>query len=160
MLLTLSDGVTTITLSGGSNAILGCTYFPDTAQYRESAWQPVTETAEVNLRGTRSAMRATTGNIETLLQAAQRGQATGAGPRVFVNYKPVDANAATYRSEVFDGRVVWSTDPGLRRLGDTNPTTRIAVIWTRAPGWDGPETEISLSSQIAISGDGRAHRNQ
>jgi hypothetical protein len=47
---------------------------------------------------------------------------------------------------VFDGRVVWSTDPGLRRLGDTNPTVRIDVIWTRAPGWDGDLTQISLSA--------------
>ena len=38
------------------------------------------------------------------------------------------------------------TDPGLRRLGDTNPTVRVDVIWTRAPGWDGALTQISLSA--------------
>lgn len=145
MYLDISDGTTTVVLSGTS-PVKGCTYFPATAQYRGGDWQPVTEDATVNLQGTAANIRTTINNIEQLVQAAIRRQETGVGDRVYVNYKPVDADAATYRSEVFDGRVVWSTDPGLRRLGDTNPPVQVAVIWTRAPGWDGAETEASISA--------------
>ncbi len=153
MYLDISDGTTTVVLSGTS-PVRGCTYFPATAQYRNGDWQPVTEDAVVNLIGTAANIRTTINSIETLLQAAIRRQETGVGDRVFVNYKPVDADAAAYRSEVFDGRVVWSTDPGLRRLGDTNPPIQVDVIWTRAPGWDGAETEASISSngQAAATG--------
>lgn len=161
MYLDITDGTTTVVLSGTS-PVLGCTYFPDTAQYRNGAWQPVTESAEVNLRGTATAIRATVSSIARLLQQADDRQKTGVGPRVFVNYKPVDADSTAYRAEVLEGgRPVWSTNPGLRRLGDTNPTVQIAVIWTRAPGWDGAETEISISAngQAAATGGRTVYNN-
>lgn len=141
--LAITDGTTTISLSGTS-PVLGCTFFPQTSQYRNGEWQPVTEDAEVNLRGTAAAIRSTVASIEMLLQAAIRRQETGVGDKVYVTFAPLSETA--YRSEITDGRVVWSTDPGLRRLGDTNPTVRIDVIWTRAPGWDGDLTQISLSA--------------
>ncbi len=141
--LAITDGTTTVSLSGTS-PVLGCTFFPQTSQYRNGEWQNVTEDAEVNLRGTAATIRSTVASIEMLLQAAIRRQETGVGDRVYVTFAPLSETA--YRSEVFDGRVVWSTDPGLRRLGDTNPTVRIDVIWTRAPGWDGDLTQISLSA--------------
>ncbi len=141
--LAITDGTTTVSLSGTS-PVMGCTFWPQTAQYRNGEWQQVTEDAEVNLRGTAATIRATVASIEMLLQAAIRRQETGMGPRVFVTFAPLSETA--YRSEVFEGRVVWSTDPGLRRLGDTNPTVRVDVIWTRAPGWDGDETQASCSA--------------
>jgi hypothetical protein len=141
--LAISDGTTTVSLSGTA-PVLGVTYFPQTSQYRNGEWQNVTEDAEVNLRGTAATIRSTVASIELLLQAAIRRQETGVGDKVYVTFAPLSETA--YRSEVFDGRVVWSTDPGLRRLGDTNPTVRIDVIWTRAPGWDGDFTQISLSA--------------
>lgn len=141
--LAITDGTTTVSLSGTS-PVLGCTFFPQTAQYRNGEWQSVTEQAEVNLRGTAASIRSTVASIETLLQSAILRQETGAGPRVYVQFAPLSETA--YRSEVLDGRVVWSTDPGLRRLGDTNPTIQVAVIWTRAPGWDGDLTQASLSA--------------
>lgn len=141
--LAITDGTTTVSLSGTS-PVLGCTYFPQTSQQRNGEWQPVTEQAEVNLRGTAAAIRATVASIEMLLQAAIRRQQTGVGDSVYVTFAPLSETA--YRSEITDGRVVWSTDPGLRRLGDTNPTVQVAVIWTRAPGWDGDLTQISLSA--------------
>lgn len=141
--LSITDGTTTVSLSGTS-PVLGCTYFPGTSQYRNGEWQPVTEDAEVNLRGTAATIRSTVASIEMLLQSAIRRQETGVGDRVYVTFAPLSETA--YRSEILEGRVVWSTDPGLRRLGDTNPTVRIDVIWTRAPGWDGDLTQISLSA--------------
>jgi hypothetical protein len=145
MLLQLTDGTTTVVLSGTS-PVRGATYFPATPSYSANVLQPVTETAEVNLTGTQTAIRATINSIETLLRRGLERQATGAGERVFVEYKPVDTDSAAYRSEVLDGRVQWSADPGLRRLGDNNPTVRVAVIWTRAPWWEGPEAELQLSA--------------
>jgi hypothetical protein len=141
--LAITDGTTTVSLSGTS-PVLGCTFFPQTAQYRNGEWQNVTEDAEINLRGTAAAIRSTVASIELLLQAAIRRQETGVGDRVYVTFAPISETA--YRSEILDGRVVWSTDPGLRRLGDTNPTVRIDVIWTRAPGWEGALTQLGLSA--------------
>ncbi len=141
--LSITDGTTTVSLSGTS-PVRGCTYFPQTAQYRNGEWQQVTEQADVNLTGTAAAIRTAINSIETLLQAAQLRQQTGMGDRVYVTFAPLSETA--YRSEIYDGRVVWSTDPGLRRLGDTNPTVQVAVIWTRAPGWDGAETQAQLSA--------------
>lgn len=141
--LGITDGTTTVSLSGTS-PVLGCTYFPQTSQYRNGEWQDVTEQAEVNLRGTAATIRSTINSIETLLQAAIRRQETGVGDRVYVTFAPLSETA--YRSEILDGRVVWSTEPGLRRLGDTNPTVQVAIIWTRAPGWDGAEAELSISA--------------
>lgn len=153
MLLQLTDGTTTVTLSG-SSPVLGATYFPGTPQRTAGELQPVTETAEINLRGTESTIRSKVNSIETLLRQAVERQETGAGARVFVSYKPVDGDAAAYRSEVIDGRVVWSSNPGLRRLGDTSPTIQVAVIWTRTFWWEGAEAEISISAngQAAATG--------
>jgi hypothetical protein len=67
--LGLTDGTTTISLSGTS-PVRGCTFWPQTAQYRNGEWQPVTEQAEVNLTGTAAAIRSTINSIETLLQQA------------------------------------------------------------------------------------------
>lgn len=152
MYLDISDGTNIVVLSGTA-PVLGCTFFPKTSQYRNGSWQNVTEDAIVNLRGTHTVVRSSINAVEALIQAAIRRQETGVGARVYVNYKPVDSDS-TYRSEIVDGRVNWSTEPGLRRLGDTNPTVQVQVIWTRRPGWDGPETEMSISSngQAAATG--------
>ncbi len=161
MLLQLTDGTTTIVLSGTS-PVLGCTYYPNTPQRNgDGEYNDVTEDATVNLRGTAATMRSTINGIEALLQAAKLRQATGVGPRVFALYKPVDADAVTYRSEILDGRVLLSTEPMLRRFGDTNPTIRIGVIWTRAHWWEGDLAEISLSAngQAAATGGRTIYNN-
>lgn len=159
MLLQLTDGTTTITLSGTS-PVRGCTYFPAAPQRNGGELQPVTETAEINLSGTAAAIRATVSGVETLLRQAVERQTTGVGERVFVLYKPVDADSAAYRSEVLDGRAVWSDNPGLRRLGDAYPVARVAIIWQRRPWWEGDEAELQLSAsaQSAATG-GRATVN-
>ena len=157
MYLAITDGTTTIALSGTS-PVLGCTYYPQTPQRdSDGNYGDVTEDATVNLRGAAATIRATINSIEALLQAAKLRQTTGAGSRVFALYKPVDADATTYRSEVMDGRVLLSNEPTLRRFGDVNPTIRIGVIWTRAHWWEGDLTEVALSAtgQTAATG-GRA----
>lgn len=159
MYLAITDGTTTVVLSGTS-PVLGCTYFPNTATQKDGEWQSVVEDAEINLRGTHTAIRATVASIASLLQAAVVRKQTGVGPRIYAMYRPVDADADIYRSEIFDGRPVWSTEPGLRRLGDTNPTVRVDVIWERAAGWDGTRVELAISSNgFAAATGGRTIRN-
>ncbi len=154
MLLQITDGTTTVTLSGTS-PVQGVTYFPATPQTRDGELQPVTETAEVNLRGTAAAIRATDNAIAVLLRKAQERQKSGIGDRVFALYKPVDSDSVIYRSEIIDGRPpIWSDNPGLRRLGDTNPPVQFAVIWTRAPWWEGAETELEIASFGTSPGTG------
>ena len=92
MLLQLTDGTTTITLSGTA-PVLGCTYYPQTPQRQRGELQSVTETAEVNLRGTAAAIRATDNAIAVLLRKAQERQKSGIGDRVFALYKPVDSDS-------------------------------------------------------------------
>ena len=160
MYLSISSGATEIVLSGTS-PVRGCTYFPGTAQQQRGEWQPVTETAEVNLSGTAAAIRTVENNLNALFLLAAQRAATGAGERVFVNYKPVDADAVAYRSEITEGRVVWSTNPGLRRLGDTSPFVQWAVIWTRAYWWEGALAEVSISAngQAAATGGRTIYNN-
>lgn len=139
MILNISDGTTTVTLSGTS-PVKGCTYFPVTSDNGAD----VTESAEINLQGTAAAIRAAVNDIEQLLSDASL-RTDNLTPKVYVNYNPIDSGT-TCRAELLAGRVVWSENPGLRRLGDTNPTVRITVIWTRRGWWQGALTELYLSS--------------
>ncbi len=66
--------------------------------------------------------------------------------RVFIEYKPVDGDSL-YRSECYGGRLVFSEEPGARRFGDTNPAIKVALVFERAPWWEGPEVELQLSAQ-------------
>ena len=143
MQLQLTDGTTTVTLSGTS-PVTGCTYFPNTPERKGGMYSDVTETAQVVLAGTAANIRTTVNSIERLLEQAALRQAGGTNPKVYVNYAPVSETA--HRSEVLEGRVVWDTNPGLRRLGDTNPTVRIAVIWRRRFYWEGAETSLGTAT--------------
>jgi len=143
MQLQLTDGTTTVTLSGTS-PVTGCTYFPNTPERKGGMYSDVTETAQVVLAGTAANIRTTVNSIERLLEQAALRQAGGTNPKVYVNYAPVSETA--HRSEVLEGRVIWDTNPGLRRLGDTNPTVRIAVIWRRRFYWEGAETSLGTAT--------------
>lgn len=143
MQLQLTDGTTTVTLSGTS-PVTGCTYFPNTPERKGGVYTDVTETAQVVLTGTAANIRTSVNSIERLLELAALRQAGGTNPKVYVTYAPVSETA--HRSEVLEGRVVWDTNPGLRRLGDTNPTVRIAVIWRRRFYWEGAETSLGTAT--------------
>lgn len=148
MNLRLTDGTTTVVLSGTS-PVLGATYFPQTPEIdeqQESGWRTtVTETAEISLNGTATAIRATQVAIERLLEAARVRQRSQAGPKVFVEYEAVTGDTY-YRSEVLAGRLMWSQNPPLRRLSDATPKVMFSVMWTRRWFWEGAETQISLTA--------------
>lgn len=144
MQLRVTDGTTTVDLSGGTTGISGCTYFP-LGPSAESA--TVAEQAELVCKGTTAAnIRSALNSVERLCEAARRRHASGKGVRVYVEYKPVDADSL-YRSELYGGRLVYSEEPGARRFGDTAPAIKVAFVFERAPWWEGPETELQLSAQ-------------
>jgi len=143
MQLQLTDGTTTVTLSGTS-PVTGCTYFPNTPDRKGGVYEDVTETAQVVLTGTAANIRTSVNSIERLFELAALRQAGGTNPKVYVNYAPVAETA--HRSEILEGRVIWDTNPGLRRLSDTNPTVRIGVIWRRRFYWEGAETSLGTAT--------------
>lgn len=143
MELQLTDGTTTVSLSGTS-PVTGCSYFPSAPERKAGVYSDVTETAQVVLAGTAANIRTTINNIERLLELAALRQAGGTNPKVYVTYAPVSETA--HRAEVLEGRVIWDTNPGLRRLGDTYPTVRIGVIWRRRYYWEGAETGLGTAT--------------
>lgn len=144
MQLRVTDGTTTVDLSGATTGIAGCTYFP-LAPSADAV--SVAEQAEVVGSGaTGAVIRTALNNLEALCDAAARRKATGKGVRVFVEYKPMAADSL-YRSELYGGRLVYSEEPLARRFDDSNPLIQAAFVFERAPWWEGPEVELQLSAQ-------------
>jgi len=140
MLLRLTDGTTTLALSG-AGAYLGATYFP---QAPTNAAVEVAETATVILEGTEAAVRAAVNDIEQLFEAA-RTRSDNKTPRVYVEFRPIDSGDI-FRAEVLAGAVSWAAAPAKRYLAAALNTVEVAVIWTRRALWQGPEEELYLSS--------------
>ena len=170
MILRLTDGTTTITLSGGSGVYLGATYFPGTPNEAGTRTQRtqdegellsgvrlqnVTDSAEVILEGTGPDIRVAVNAINSMLQDARTGRRT-----IYAEYDP--HNGTPWRMRVFSGRpVAWSSNPNRRRLDGATNTVAVQVIWERAPYMEGPETELPISArnQAAATG-GQIIRNQ
>ena len=138
MLLRLTDGTTTLTLSG-SGTYLGATYFPTS----QPSAATITETVPVILEGTEAAIRGAVNDIEQLFAAARNRRQT-LTPRVWVEFRPTDSGDI-FRCEILDGSAPYDQDPAKRSLYSAVSTVQIAVIWTRRSKWQGPEEEIYLS---------------
>lgn len=141
MHLRLTDGTTTVDLAGATTGIRGMTYFPAPGDGQVR----VSESAEVIGSGTEAQIRAAVNSIERMLEGARRRAELGTGARVWLEYRPV-ASDSYFRSEVYDGRVVWSDEPGTRRMKDASPIVRYALLIERAPWWEGPEVELAIST--------------
>ena len=139
MLLRITDGTTTLTLSG-SGVYLGATYFP-TSQANASR---IAETVPVILEGTDSTIRAAVQDIQQLLRAAANRDKTLTA-RYFVEFRPVDSGDI-FRAELFGGDANYSQAPAERSLYNATSTVRVTVTWERAPKWEGPEEEMYISS--------------
>ena len=139
MLLRLTDGTTTLTLSG-SGTYLGATFFPTS----QPSATTITETVPVILEGTEAAIRGAVNDIEQLFAAARNRRQT-LTPRVWVEFRPTDSGDI-FRCEILDGSAPYDQDPAKRSLYSAVSTVQIAVIWTRRSKWQGPEEEIYLSS--------------
>lgn len=146
MLLRLTNGTTTLTLSGAGSYI-GATYFPQSAASDER----MTESFPVILEGTESAIRAAVNAVDTLLRGAGQGRERGAV--VYVEFRPTDSGEIR-RSEVFDGFCNWSQAPAERSLYNTVSTVRVVVTIERLSTWQGPEAELPLSSAVTAERTG------
>lgn len=139
MLLRITDGTTTLTLSG-SGTYLGVTYFPVSDRTKTQ----LTETFPLILEGTAAAISAAINDIEQLFYAA-RVRADLLTPHVYIEYQTVDT-AEIRRAELFDGGVTWPQAPGKRYLAGTLNTVEVGVTWVRSARWQGQYTELYLSS--------------
>jgi len=139
MLLRITDGTTTITLSG-SGTYLGATYFPAADPSKDR----IAETFSLILEGTAAACSSAVNDIEQMFAAARMRLEQGTA-RVFVEFQAVDT-ADTRRAELFDGGVTWAQAPAKRFLGGTLNTVEVAVTWERSAKWEGALTELYLSS--------------
>lgn len=154
MLLRLTDGTTTITLSG-SGAYLGVTYFPAADPSKDQ----LTETFPLILEGTAAAISSAVNDIEQLFAAARLRQKL-LTPRVFVEFQTVDT-AEIRRAELFDGATNWAQAPAKRYLAGTLNTVEVAVTLVRSAKWEGQLTELYLSSstQTERTGGVTAYNN-
>ncbi len=139
MLLRITDGTTTLTLSG-SGVYLGATYFPTS----QASAVRVAETVPVILEGTDSAIRTAVQDIQQMLRAAANRDKTLTA-RTFVEFRPVDSGDI-FRAELFGGDANYSQVPAERSLYNATSTVRVNVTWERASRWEGPEEELYLSS--------------
>jgi len=139
MLLRITDGTTTLTLSG-SGTYLGATYFPAS----QSGADRIGESLPVILEGTDSAIRTAVQDIQQLLRAAANRDKTLTA-RYFVEFRPVDSGDI-FRAELFGGDANYSQVPAERSLYNATSTVRVNVTWQRAGRWEGPEEELYLSS--------------
>lgn len=137
MYLTLTNDTQSAVLHP-DGLVVGCTYFPTTGDGEE-----VTESAVLVLEGTDAAIRARVNAVELLLSTA--GQQGLLLPNTYANYRPTDSGDIR-RSQIKDGFVRWSEEPTRRRLYDTTASVEVLVTWTRVDFWEGPETELSISS--------------
>lgn len=157
MQLRISDGTTTVDLSGSTTGVYGCTYFPAVGADADPA---VADRADLILSGTEAQIRTAVNSIENLLEAARRRARLGTGVRVWLEYKPVDTDTL-YRSPITDGRVVFDEDPGARRFAGTSLKIRAALIVDRSNWWESTsETELQIStSGYAAATGGRGITN-
>lgn len=141
-LLNITDGTTTLPLSATS-ALLK--YFvPRTPELDDAGqYEPVVESIDLLLyAASTTALQTAHNNLERMLLAARRRAAVGAGPRIFLQYQPMN-DATLWRSEVFDGDI---------RLGKGAMTAfgqaklPIQLVVSHAPYWEGARTAIPLAN--------------
>jgi hypothetical protein len=160
MILRLTDGTTTVNLTGGT-IYGGAEYVPRTPEVSETEFtaaalrdggelleatrRNVVESVPLVVTGAdRSAIQTSVQSIEKLLEAATQRQRRGVGDRVFVEYRKADSGDV-YRSEILTGRV----EVGAETAGEVwfeAGAIAVMVAWKRRFYWEGPESELSLSN--------------
>lgn len=162
MILRLTDGTTTVTLSGNGSTILGCTYAPQTpgvevgrlAQAVRDGQpisrivrQNVSEPAEVILSGSVSQIEAVEESINQFFNAALNRQRTGNGPRVYVEYAKT-GSTEVHRAELFHGRALRDEAPERRRFASSSNVVALGLTWERFFCWEGQEVQLTNGATI------------
>lgn len=140
MQMRLSRGASQISLSGGYGSIMACTYLQaSTPQDVEET----TETVEIVLDGSRSAMLGDIRLIETWLADAERNQAERlVQDRIYLEWD-VDDSGNWHRSEILAGSRV-ERGGAFRWL--SAGASLFGLVITRRNFWEGSETQIPLSN--------------
>lgn len=148
-MLRITDGTETATLSGGSGAgtFLGVTFNPRAPKDDRT---PVVEDATVVLEGESKDVIADVQKVERLLAVARAGASSNV--RVYVEFQRT-GDTLVWRSQVRDGRVLWSDDPLRRRLVSAGMAAEIVVAWERDPWWE-TALEVTQTEKHLFNGDG------
>jgi hypothetical protein len=148
MLLRLTDGTETVTLSGDGAAVLGCTYTP---RPPAAGAKRVAEDAAVVIEGTAAEIVAATQMIERLLDLA--GRATSDNNQLWVEFQRA-GDTEVWRSRVYAGRLLWSDDPLRRRLHESQVwAVQVVAAWERDAWWE-TASEQDAGTTHVMNGQG------
>jgi hypothetical protein len=160
MELRFTDGTTTVeVLPTGGEAVLkrwtpqtpemdavdtaGATM--DGGERPMAVYRNVTEQMDLVWEGSEAEQRASIQALNLLLQAARRQQRMGMGPRVYLEFRPDDAED-WWRSEILSGRLLVDDADLDFDLQLITEGLEGAVIYTRRFFWEGPEAQIPLTN--------------
>jgi hypothetical protein len=143
MSLSFTDGTTTVNLNDGPGAntcaIKVNGYAPRAAMADDAT---VSDSAEVEFHGI-STGRARINQINAIFARARQREATGLGPRCFVQFK-YDNSDITHRSEIVDGRIeVDESTMGHAYAANEIPAS---ITFIRMPYWEGALTQLPISN--------------
>ena len=147
MLLRITDGTETAILSGDGAAILGCAYVPRPPATGESG-ERVTDDATVVVEGTTDQIVAATQMIERLLAIARA--APSHNYQLWIEFQRT-GDDVVWRSQVYDGRLLWSDDPVRRRLAAFGAVS-VVVAFERDAWWE-TVGEIDAGTVHLTNGD-------
>lgn len=153
----LTDGTTTIQLFSSAVTILEYVQSQE-----EESGQGGLSTGNVSedmtllfFGGSASAIRTIVRDIEKMIIAAQRRVSRGSGPRVFLQAQ-MEGDTALWRSELFAGKLL------IENIADEFWRGKVEghFSFVRGQAWEGPETELSISSSgYGAATGGRAITN-
>jgi hypothetical protein len=140
MILRLTDGTTTINLTGGT-ITLANPYMP--AAPKGDA--DISESVEVTITGVNAAaVQTQVRAIEALLVQAREYQESKVSGRVWVEFR-WDSSGTVYRSELKDGRIEPDKNTG-RAAHRAIAAIQALVAWQRVPYWEGAEENLPLAN--------------
>lgn len=150
--LSLSDSVTTVSLS--SSGVFLTQYTPSAPNVTGAPnfdYETVTETIELTpYASSTSTLQAVVNGVDRLLEGARSRQESNSEPRVYLQLQ-VDGESDTYRSEILYGRLELQEN-ALAVWGNYQVPARLYI--TRRPYWEGPRTELSISTSGNSAGTG------
>ncbi len=147
-MLRITDGTETATLSGDGVVILGCAYVPRPSS--TSGGGRVADNATVILEGTTAQIVAATQTIERLFAIARK--APSHNYQLWVEFQR-EGDTLVWRSQVHDGRLIWSDDPVRRRLTADISAVSVVVAWERDDSWETVD-ELDAGTVHVMNGDG------
>lgn len=150
--LTVTDGTTTVTLSGGLMS-----YDQSTSSRSNMDEDKVSERMKIRVDGSTIAdVRTTIRTLALLFEQARRYNKNHVGNRVYLNYDPGNTGV-TWRALLFNGVAVLDIEKAIMMTWDSGFLV-IELQIEREP-WEGPETELALTNNGGTGTGGRSISN-